>query len=195
MFDTKNSVLLGKDIYLYKNFLSEKELEEYNNEILNLSENDWAQGDWSLDSEINWMWYSRPVEKLLNLRKKISSMLSDGMFLGESQWFIKMLNGATWGEHADSYDFKEIIEKSKNYIEGQPFIEESVPLWGLIVYFNNFEGGEIYYPSQGIEYHPKAGDLIIHNADETCTHLVKIVKSDVRYSFSANLRKMVKVPV
>lgn len=195
MFDTSNAILLGKDIYLYKNFLSEKELEEYNNEILKLSENDWVQGDWSLDPEINWMWYSKPVEKLLVLREKISSLLYDDLFLGEAKWFIRMLKNATWGEHSDSYDFKDIIEKSKNYIEGQPFVEESVPFWGLIVYFNNFKGGEIYYPFQKIEYHPKAGDLIIHNADETCSHLVKIVKSDVRYSFSANLRKIVKVPI
>jgi len=195
MLDTASAKVIGKDIFVYENFLSEEELLEYKNEILNMKDSDWINSDWSLDPEQNFMWYSKRNEKILKLRDKISKLLLDNLFLGVSDFFIKIKKGGTWGEHSDSYDHKFMIERSLDYKEGDNFYEQDVPFYGLIVYFNDFEGGEIYYTTQDIEYHPKAGDLIIHNADESCTHLVKEVKSDVRYSFSANIRKNIRIPI
>jgi hypothetical protein len=66
--------------------------------------------------------------------------------------------------------------------------------YGIVVYFNEFEGGEIYYPNQDIEYKPNPGDLIIHSAEEHCLHGVRPVKSDIRYSMSGHIYNMIKVP-
>ena len=63
------------------------------------------------------------------------------------------------------------------------------------LYFNNFEGGELYYPNQNIIYKPKAGELVIHGSHDECAHGVKPVKSEVRYSYSNSIRKIVKVPI
>ena len=131
----------------------------------------------------------------LEIKDKISKLFSEDLFIGPGNSFVRLLKGAVWGEHSDDYEFKEIIEKSKNYKEGDSYTEETVPVYGLIVYFNNFEGGQIYYPKQNVTYHPKPGDLLIHSSLEHCLHGVKEVKSDVRYSYSNNIRKKIKVPV
>lgn len=195
MINTSAAESIGKEIFVYKNFLSEKELEEYNNEILKIKDDEWISSEWSLDPERELMWYSKKNNKLLDLREKISDLLSDDLFLGNADFFIKIAKGGTWGAHSDNYDFKFMINKSMQYKDGDNFYEQDVPFYGLIVYFNDFEGGEIYYTEQDIEYKPSAGDLIIHSADDLCTHLVKEVKSEARYSFSANIRRKIKIPI
>lgn len=191
MINLNGATQLGIDIYLYKNFLSENELEKYNKILLSLEEKDWNQ----VNPEINWMWHTDPIPEILEIKDKISNILSGDIFIGPGNSFVRLLKGATWGEHSDDYEFKSYIEKSKSYNEGDPFTEETIPVYGLIVYFNNFEGGEIYYPKQNVVYHPKAGDLVIHSSSEHCLHGVREVKSEVRYSYSNNIRKKIKVPV
>jgi len=191
MINLKNMTQLGIDIYLYKNFLSKEEIDFYNKIILSIEEKDWHQAN----PEINWIWHTDPVPEVLEIKDKISKLFSEDLFIGPGNSFVRLLKGAVWGEHSDDYEFKEIIEKSKNYKEGDSYTEETVPVYGLIVYFNNFEGGQIYYPKQNVTYHPKPGDLLIHSSLEHCLHGVKEVKSDVRYSYSNNIRKKIKVPV
>jgi hypothetical protein len=60
-------------------------------------------------------------------------------------------------------------------------------VYATVAYFNKFEGGEIYYPNQNITYKPNIGDLIIHGADENCSHGVKVVLSEKRYSYAAHI--------
>jgi hypothetical protein len=58
-------------------------------------------------------------------------------------------------------------------------------LYGLVLYLNtcdtDFVGGELYYPNLGIEYKPKAGDLVIHPGSEEYSHGVRDVAFGVRY--------------
>lgn len=73
--------------------------------------------------------------------------------------------------------------------------------YGLIVYFGDFEGGEVYYPNfnKKAEYiggfepfqnkeelcvKPENGDLIIHGAHSDYCHGVKEVTSGIRFAFS-----------
>lgn len=74
--------------------------------------------------------------------------------------------------------------------------------YGVVAYFGNFEGGEIFYPdinpdgtkknewqlidksSPSFEYKPEPGDVVIHCAFDPYSHGVKEVKSGTRYAFS-----------
>lgn len=69
--------------------------------------------------------------------------------------------------------------------------------YGLIAYFGNFEGGEIYYTNinpdgtkreteggEVLTYKPERGDVVIHGAFNPHTHGVRPVTSGVRYAFS-----------
>jgi hypothetical protein len=192
MLDVSNMVQLGKDIYVYKNFLSKTDLNSYNKEILFFDEKDWTMVG---SEERDVYWHTQPTTSLRILRNRLNNLTTGKLFVGDAFSFIRMLNGASWPLHSDIYSFNKIVENSKKYKDGEPFIEESIPVYGLIVYFNNFDGGEIYYPNQNVEYHPNAGDLVIHSSEEHCYHGVKPVLSDVRYSYSNNIRKIIKVPV
>lgn len=192
MLKLKNATRIGIDIFLYKNFLDKEELDIYNNILSSLNEKDWTQAN----PNINWMWHTDPIPEIVFIKDKISDLILDKeLFVGPGNSFVRLLKGAIWGEHSDDYEFREAIEKSKNYKEGDDFLEETVPVYGLIVYFNEFDGGEIYYPNQNVLYHPKPGDLVIHGSGHECLHGVKEVKSEVRYSYSNNIRKKIKVPV
>jgi hypothetical protein len=70
--------------------------------------------------------------------------------------------------------------------------------YGLVAYFGDFEGGEIFYVninedgskkdpdvnSKILEFKPERGDLVVHGAFSPHTHGVKEVTKGVRYAFS-----------
>lgn len=73
--------------------------------------------------------------------------------------------------------------------------------YGVVVYFGDFEGGEIFYPDinpdgtkknawqlinnpECFEYKPEKGDLVIHCAFDPYSHGVREIKSGIRYAYS-----------
>lgn len=62
--------------------------------------------------------------------------------------------------------------------------DHSAPvMYGCVYYLNDdFEGGELWYPNQGVEYRPVPGDMIIHPGSREYSHGVKQVTSGVRIS-------------
>lgn len=62
--------------------------------------------------------------------------------------------------------------------------DHSAPvMYGCVYYLNDdFEGGELWYPNQGVEYTPVAGDMIIHPGSREYSHGVREVISGLRIS-------------
>lgn len=71
--------------------------------------------------------------------------------------------------------------------------------YGVIAYFGDYEGGEIFYPEVNpdgtlksvenydgscLEYAPENGDIVIHSAFDPYGHGVREVTSGIRYAFS-----------
>jgi hypothetical protein len=70
--------------------------------------------------------------------------------------------------------------------------------YGLVAYFGDFEGGEIFYPNiqadgtkkdpavdcELLEFKPERGDLVVHGAFAPHAHGVRPVTSGNRYAFS-----------
>jgi len=183
---------LGEDIYVYRNFISWEELKTINDLILSLNEEEWIH-DESIFGML-WNKISSPHKELQFMRERIIDLLPEGLYLGHSTAFTRLFTDDFWGPHADAHDFYPIREKAAQLKENEPFIWADNEKWGLVVYFNEFEGGEIYYPHQNIEYKPNPGDLVIHSAEENCLHGVKPVKSKVRYSHSNHLFEKIKIP-
>lgn len=174
----------GINIWVHKNFISEKEAAEYSKIASELKEDLWTDGP--ISSSI-------PVPELADLRNKIGSLLEGDLQLGESESFVRMIKGSVWGDHTDDHNHLDLIKKAKEYQEGSPYDLVEIPQFGLVVYFNDFEGGELFYPTQNIEYKPEPGDLVIHSANASCLHGVKELLSDVRYSYSNHIYREVKV--
>ena len=189
MLDTTKAKKIGDNIYVYNNFVSNEELKNIISYANNISETSWYEQDPS----IKWMLRTENLEILNNIRNRIINLMSDDLKVGSNTALIKMKKGYAWGVHQDDYEFKDLINDSKLYVEGQPFDLVDVSAYGLIVYFNEFLGGEIYYPEQNIEYKPLPGDLLIHGSDEKCKHGVREVFSEFRLSYSNHISKKVKI--
>lgn len=70
--------------------------------------------------------------------------------------------------------------------------------FGLVAYFGDFEGGEIFYPNikkdgtkkgeneeaEILEIKPERGDLVVHGAFDPHAHGVKIVTKGTRYAYA-----------
>jgi hypothetical protein len=140
-------------------------------------------------------WYDQQIGLLVPIKKRIEKLLDNDVYLGDNLSIVRMLKGQFWGLHSDNHDFKEIEKASKNLKEDEDFELRQNVVMGLILYFNQFEGGNLYYPFQKINYQPQKGDLVIHDAGFKCEHGVTKLISNVRYSHSNHLYKLVKVPV
>jgi hypothetical protein len=189
MFD-KGFVQLGEDIYVYKNFVSKEELISISDYLKTLSDDDWYEDN----KDIKWMLRTDNTKILEPIRDRIVNLSDKDMTIGSSTVFVKMKSGYSWGVHEDEYEFKDVIKKSKTYVEGEPFDLVDVSIYGIVIYFNEFEGGEIYYPEQNIEYKPAPGDMVIHGSGFNCRHGVKEILSDVRYSHSNHISRKIKIP-
>jgi hypothetical protein len=192
MFNKDGFEKIGEDIYVYHNFVTEEECDSILDIAKSLTEEEWV-GRFNTTGEGH-KTSNRSIDQLVPIKKRLSDKLEEGIYLAENISIVRMRKGATWGLHSDNHDFLDLIAASKLYTEGQEYTLEKNNIWGLVMYFNDFDGGRLFYPNQGIEYQPKRGDLVIHSSEEHCLHGVDELKSDVRYSHSNNLFNYIKVP-
>jgi hypothetical protein len=192
MLKLEGSINLGKDIYVYHNFISEEERVAILEDVKLIPEEKWVGhfNEGSQGAETAHV----PIEKFIKINKRLTDILDKGVYLGSSLAATRMKMGWVGPHHTDNFDFLDVIEASQNLKEEDPFDIAENSVAGLIMYLNDFEGGEIYYSNQDVTYYPKAGDLLIHSSQDHCKHQVKEVKSDIRYSHSSHLFNLIKVP-
>jgi hypothetical protein len=192
MLNLEGFIELGKDIYVYPNFVSKEECHEILLDIESIPEDKWVGifNEGGQGAETGHV----PINKLVPINDRLIKLLDDGVYLGHSLASTRMKKGWVGGMHSDNDDFLNVIESSKNLKEEEEFEMVENSMAGLIMYFNDFDGGGLYYPNQDIYYQPKAGDLLIHSSQEHCRHQVSAVLSNIRYSHSSHLFNMVKVP-
>jgi len=189
MFDNKNFEKLGEDIYVFHNFASDDVCDLICADAKLLKDEDWRL--------LPFERYASTIKvssNLENLRNTIYSILEDGLYLGEGLAIQKMMRGSYFLPHSDDYEFANVIKAADAYIEGEEFDLVKNNAFGVVVYLNDFEGGEIEYVDQNIKYKPVKGDLLVHGAHDNCKHQVNEVLSEIRYVYSTNIFNMVKVP-
>lgn len=113
-----------------------------------------------------------------------------------SDWtrIIKFTTGGFIAMHHDNY----LTEQAKKFSEENPDLPRNTTMtdqkYSCVVYLNNHDGGELYYPNQNIVYKPVAGDMIVHDSvDLNTIHGAMPLKSKVRYIFTGTLYKKVHV--
>jgi hypothetical protein len=156
---------LGKDIYLYKKFVSNEECKQIVKIVDSMKKDEF---NW-LDSETC---VTKQIPEIDSIKKRFINILDNKLKIGDNSSIVIMSKGSSLGTHSDDHDFKY---SSENII------------YGMVIYFNEFDGGEIYYPTQNIKYKPQPGDLIIHSAKSHCLHGVKEVKNNARYCHSNHI--------
>lgn len=180
---------LGNNIFVYNNFLTDEELSLINQEIADL-----GPDIFSPHVEGAAAWHGDVPSIYNTVTMKIKSFLKAGYSIREHSSAMRMTKGSTWSEHSDNHIFQDDLIASESLAEGEPYDEIDYPDYGLVVYFNSFEGGEIEYTKQNITYKPQPGDLIMHGSDDECSHRVLEVLSDFRYSYSNAIYRKLKIP-
>lgn len=179
---------IGQDIWVYNNFLIKDEIDLILNTI-------------KLSGEVLWKGSYPQNQSTFNLKEaevisnRIESLLPNNLYMHKHASITRLLPGQGHGIHSDNHDFLKIRELSKLVKDEDCFTLVDNNVYGLVVYINDdYDGGEIFYTKQKITYKPKAGDLIIHSAEDHCEHGVNPVKTNVRYSFPSSIREQIKIP-
>jgi hypothetical protein len=192
-FLDKGFIKNGEDIYIYKNFITEKELSiivpildeyrvnnKYNKDMIGTpSENR----------------VTEEIKELSFIPERLKNLFSKEYTVNNSLSINVLSIGDCWGEHSDNHNFLEKRIKSKMLRDGDLYEILNDSRYGIVVYFNKVEeGGELFYSSQNITYIPTPGDLVIHSAENNCSHQVNKVIKGYRYSYSNHLGINIKVP-
>ena len=192
MFNKSGFLTLGKDIFVYKNFVTDEECEILVQKAMSVPEDKWKQNfnEHGRGNERSMIW----IEDLIQIHEKIKCILEKEIYLGIDRGLVKMKQGTKGAIHSDNHDSLHIRDANKLVKEDEDFDLGENTIAGIILYFNNFDGGDLLYIDQGITYHPEKGDLVIHSAEEHCVHKVQELKSGIRYFHSNNLFELIKVP-
>ena len=158
-FDQRQFIKINEDAFVFKNFITDEHADEM-----------------KMVAESNYFTVreSHPIHEISGypdgkVHQMISRLLEKGTFCSNLS-FVNTPKGLFWGEHTDLLDYDKPSKKKTH---------------GGIIYLNNFDGGDVYYPESKTSYHPNKGDMIIHRSDKV--HGVKEVKSDSRYTINFHL--------
>ncbi len=189
MFDNDpRFVQLGKDIWVYHNFLSEDEVNLILSKIKQSGEDLWNGGHPENKCTVG----LKEAEIIAN---RIQELLPTNLEIHKHSSITRLMIGQGHGIHSDNHDFLDVRTLSKTVKDGDCFNLVDNNVLGMVVYINDdYEGGEIFYTKQGIVYKPKSGDFVIHSAEDHCEHGVNPVKTNIRYSFPSSIREKIKVP-
>lgn len=190
MFNKNNFLILGKDIFVYKNFVTDKECEILIQEAISIPENKWEQSKSGLGNERSIIW----TDNLIPIHERIKCILEKEVYLGTNRGIVRMKQGDKGPIHSDNHDSLHIRNANKLIKKNEDFDLGENTIAGAILYFNNFNGGDLFYVNQKIIYHPEKGDLVIHSAEEHCMHQVQEVKDGIRYFHSNTLFNYIKIP-
>jgi hypothetical protein len=159
-FNRENFLNISDYSFVHHNFINDSMCDKISKEMLRFSEN---------PKNINLVNEIKVLKNMDNkkIKKQISNILDSNLYCSMFD-FVNTPKGISWGEHTDLDDPYAQIDEEK--------------LYNGIVYFNDFIGGDIYYPEYNAFHHPKKGDLVIH--ESRLVHGVTETKSDARLSMS-----------
>ena len=165
-----NAIKLEENIYLVKKFLDQESL----NSLVRTAENA-EKWDANLDL-VNPFWRNKTIdvgnEKITKcINEKQSAFLNNTCWInGNDKILRQFVGGETLNIHCD------------NPAIDDPSYKDDGTRWGMVIYLNEFNGGEIFYPKLNITYKPEPGDLVIHPASSKYEHGTKpVLEGSNRY--------------
>jgi hypothetical protein len=148
-------------IFVVKNFISENECQN----IVDMLQDEKykIRRDNMLACELSdkTLFYSNFIEN------KIAENIGPNLLIKQGG-FNCILQGNTMTGHTDldGFDHRSFSKK-----------------YGVVLYLNNFIGGQVRYPKLNISYQPSAGDFLMHKPH--ILHEVLEVKSHNRYTYTS----------
>jgi hypothetical protein len=160
-FKGKTGIMLGKDIYLYKNFY--ENINEMEETLAGMAEEDWkTHGNYEAEDHSDSMWNDRLSLDFIDKRFH-GSVIN---FVSPQYWIF------SHGNFIRSRPTDESVIQEMSHFKNIPYL--------LAYYAGDFEGGEIVFSDLEITYSPQKNDLLIFKP--TKMEILK-VKSGVKYSY------------
>lgn len=184
-------IKLCDDAFLIENFIDQDKFLHIQDMLLKFNDSDWTGADESpyFKGRVTF-----PLPEGQWIREKIQEVVKEEYIVGHTSSFMRMLKGGFHGAHSDNADFIEKRKASSMLKENEPYEIVDDTRWGIVMYFNEFEGGSLRYTKQNVLYHPKPNDFVIHSAEDHCEHEVTELKSEIRLSHANYLYQNIKVP-
>jgi hypothetical protein len=162
-FDQTNFIKLHDMVWIYKNFLSE---EEINRAIKNIESGKIVE---VRDTKAKKIQFNGQF-----IHKKIVGLInSNNTYTGGDLVAFDTPINTFWPAHNDNPNDSNVAYQKVS---------------GMVGYLNEFEGGELIYPDYGIIIKPEPGDLVIHHS--IAVHAVALTKSDKRLTYTCELYRI-----
>jgi len=192
-YDRSTCIKLADGIYVFKNYLSKDSINKVKERLASLTENavyDKTLIDWYRDK------MTPELIELFPIWEQLSELLAPEYVIHPTRniTITKPGDGGMFA-HSDSpgRDMEEELSQLDTWTTC------CVLEYGVIAYFGEFEGGEVYYGNFNpdgtlkdgpgdvnncLEYKPEEGDIVIHGATDKWTHGVREITSGTRYAYS-----------
>lgn len=195
-YDNPNVERLSEKVFIYRNFISEEVCKDILDQV-----KPWEQIDFGKDPRHYIDWYNDKmtptIPQLYDIWCEINKLLLPEYCIHPQIFMLTTRPGDEMFIHSDSPG--EAMES--DLTAEDKWNTCCVLHYGAIVYFGDWEGGEVFYPNvrndgtwvgdnipfkegNELSVKPKSGDLIIHGAHDDYAHGVKEITSGVRYAFS-----------
>lgn len=165
--NNNNIVQLREYIFLYKNFLDHSVLNKYTEMLKNISEKEWSK-----ENNKDQFWNNKVSLEIIedDIHLPILHLLAPNFWLFRNTSFVRLKTG----ESSSISSHRSYFAENDQRIIGH---------YKLALYLGDFEGGEICFPDQGIEYKPEPNDLLLFKIHKDYNHYTKEVKSGTRYAY------------
>jgi hypothetical protein len=187
MFEHPNIIKYDERIAVYKNFFDADFVEKIN-KIMQ------SDQEFTTHQENMIPWYREKahmgITELFEVWQKISEFIAPTHVIHPQLNMIVLKPGESMFVHEDSPGEGNHEELTNEDTWGTCCVLD----YGIIGYFGDFTGGQVYYPELGIEIQPEPGDLVIHGAHSREKHGVREVLSGIRYAYSTFCMKSEKNP-
>lgn len=172
MANHPNLEVLEDHIWVIHNFVTDEECDFYVATGEAATEEEWHahNTEWWIGKFLP-MPEDEETQRIVNgLAERLKDLIGHGDYaVGAPQSVHRQKPGQFMFDHADNPNEKD---HKNNHV-----------LTSFVVYFSDFNGGNIYYEHLGMEYHPRKGDLVIHPGTERYRHGTRPVEEGpIRYN-------------
>ena len=159
----ENLVKIEDNIWVLKDFANKELRESYLNYIDSVPEEEWwkRNKDWWVGKYLL-VDESSPVQPdALILMDKVRNILKDNIYLGAFGSIHRLTEGQGMFIHTDNpTEKRDLYDENKNVV-GRTGGHNNYCILAMVVYLNDFNGGNLYFPELGIEYHGEPGDIVM----------------------------------
>ncbi len=152
-----------ENIWVIKNFVSKEILQEYKDYIESIDEKEWwkKNKDWWVGKYIALDDTCSIFPRVTELTKKVESIVNDDVYLGLFGSIHRLTPGQGMFIHTDNPTEKRPLYDENKEQVGSTGGHNNYCILAMVLYLNEFNGGNLYFPELKIDYHGNPGDLVI----------------------------------